>query len=90
LLLARARALDPADIETHMVSGLLAFRTGRYPAAVDHLSHVVERSAAYSMAHYRRVGDAEKARHHFGVYQRAAPGAEGARDRVSRREVGCR
>jgi tetratricopeptide (TPR) repeat protein len=75
-LLARARALDPADVEAHMVSGLLAFRTGRYPAAIDHLSRVVARSPAYSAAHYqlamayRRVGDAAKAREHFDAYQR--------------------
>lgn len=75
-LLARATALDPEDVETHMVSGLLAFRTGRYPAAVEHLSRVVERLPGYSVAQYqlamayRRVGDTEKAREHFDVYQR--------------------
>jgi tetratricopeptide (TPR) repeat protein len=75
-LLAKATALDPQDVETHMVSGLLAFRTGRYPAAIEHLSRVVERLPAYSVAQYqlamayRRVGDTEKAREHFDAYQR--------------------
>jgi tetratricopeptide (TPR) repeat protein len=75
-LLARAAALDPADIETRMISGLLAFRAGRYAAAIDHLSFVVERSPAYMAARYqlavayRRVGNAEKAREHLQAYQR--------------------
>ena len=75
-LLGEATALDPEDVETHMVSGLLAFRTGRYPAAIDHFSQVVKRLPAYSVAQYqlamayRRVGDAEKAREHFDAYQR--------------------
>jgi tetratricopeptide (TPR) repeat protein len=75
-LLAKATALDAEDVETHMVSGLLAFRTGRYPAAIEHFSRVVERLPAYSVAQYqlamayRRVGDAGKAREHFDAYQR--------------------
>ena len=59
-----------------MVSGLLAFRTGRYPAAIEHLSRVVNdylptRWPRYQLAMaYRRVGEAEKAREHFDAYQR--------------------
>jgi tetratricopeptide (TPR) repeat protein len=75
-LLTRASALDPTDVETQMVSGLLAFRQERYEAAIDHLSRVVDRSPSYSVAHYqlamayRRAGNAEKAREHFEAYQR--------------------
>jgi tetratricopeptide (TPR) repeat protein len=88
-LLARAAALDPNDVETRMVSGLLAFRAGRYDAAVGHLSFVVERSPAYMAARYqlavayRRVGNAEKAREHLQAYQRLL-------DEQKAREIGFR
>jgi len=75
-LLERATALDPGDVETQMISGLLAFRRGQYAVAVDHLSFVVDRSPDYLSARYQlalayqRVGDVVKAREQLEVYQR--------------------
>lgn len=75
-LLRKAAALDPEDVEAHMVSGLLAARAGRYPAAIDHFTRVVARVPAYSMAHYQlaiahqRAGNAGRAREHFDTYRR--------------------
>lgn len=75
-LLGRAAAIDPTDIETRMIEGLLAFRTGKYEAAVDHLSYVVERSPSYIAARYqlamayRRVGNNAKAAEQLAAYQR--------------------
>jgi tetratricopeptide (TPR) repeat protein len=75
-LLAKATALDAADVETRMIAGLLAFRRERYDAAIEHLSHVVARSPGYMAARYqlamayRRVGNAEKAKEQLDAYQR--------------------
>lgn len=75
-LLARASAIDPDEVETRMISGLLAFRLGRYAAAIDHLAFVVDRSPGYMAARYqlamayRRVGNAEKSREQLQAYQR--------------------
>jgi Flp pilus assembly protein TadD len=74
--LARARALDPEDLEASLVSGMLDARAGRYDEAIRHLSLVVERSpdspqARYQLAlAYQRSGDAGKAREHLEVYER--------------------
>jgi tetratricopeptide (TPR) repeat protein len=76
LLLARAKALDPEDLEARMVSGLLAFRTGHYDVAIDHLSRVVAVAPAYSAAHYQlvmayqRTGNGTEAREHLEIYQK--------------------
>jgi tetratricopeptide (TPR) repeat protein len=74
-LLAKASALDPADVETRMIAGLLAFRRERYDAAIEHLAFVVERSPGYMAARYqlamayRRVGNAQKAAEQLEAYQ---------------------
>jgi tetratricopeptide (TPR) repeat protein len=75
-LLAKALALDPADLEAELVSGMLALRAGKYDAAIERLSRVVERSPEYPAARfqlataYRRAGNAEKAREQFDAYKR--------------------
>jgi tetratricopeptide (TPR) repeat protein len=75
-LLRRAAAIDPDDVESRMIAGLLAFRAGRYDAAIEHLSFVVDRSPAYMAARYqlamayRRAGQPEKAREHLQAYER--------------------
>jgi len=74
--LAKAAALDPAHVETNLVSGMLANRTRRYDLAIRHLTAVVERApgsarAQYQLAlAYRRSGNAEKAREHQAIYDR--------------------
>ena len=87
--LAKATALDPADVESQLVSGMLALRNGRYELAIGHLSRVVERSPDFSAARfqlataYRRAGNAEKAREQFEVYQRLL-------EKQRAREIGVR
>jgi tetratricopeptide (TPR) repeat protein len=74
--LARAKALDPEDLEASLVSGMLEARAGRYDEAIRHLLQVVKRSpesprARYQLAlAYQRSGDADKAREHLEVYNR--------------------
>jgi tetratricopeptide (TPR) repeat protein len=74
--LAKAAALDPADLETNLVSGMLENRAGRYDGAIRHLTRVVELSpdsaqAQYQLAlAYQRSGNAGKAREHLGTYNR--------------------
>ena len=74
--LAKATALDPDDLETNLVSGMLENRTGRYEQAIGHLSRVVEQSPGYAKAQYQlalayqRSGNAEKAREHQEIYDR--------------------
>jgi tetratricopeptide (TPR) repeat protein len=74
--LAKAEALDPADMQTNLVSGMLANRAGRHDLAIVHLTRVVERApgsarAQYQLAlAYRRSGNAEKAREHQAIYDR--------------------
>ena len=74
--LARSRALDPADVETNLVAGMLDNRAGRYDQAIERLSRVVEQGpgliqAQYQLAlAYQRRGDAGKAREHMEIYDR--------------------
>ena len=44
--LAKAAALDPDDVETNLVYGMLENRAGRYDQAIRHLTRVVERRRA--------------------------------------------
>jgi tetratricopeptide (TPR) repeat protein len=74
--LDKAMALDPTWVETNLVAGMLANRTGRYDAAVRHLSRVVEEFPGHTQAQYqlalayRRLGDAEKSKQHLDLYNR--------------------
>jgi tetratricopeptide (TPR) repeat protein len=74
--LAKAAALDPDDLETNLVYGMLANRAGRYDQAIRYLTRVVGASpgsmkAQYQLAiAYQRSGDADKAREHQEVYNR--------------------
>jgi tetratricopeptide (TPR) repeat protein len=74
--LGKSLALDPDDIESHLVSGMLALRSGDYADAVEHLTRVVDRSPDFPTARfqlstaYRRAGNPEKAQEQFEVYQR--------------------
>jgi len=74
--LAKAAALDPDDLETNLVAGMLANRAGRYGQAVRYLTKVVDASPGYAKAQYQlaiayqRSGDAVKAREHQEVYNR--------------------
>lgn len=75
-LLARAEAIDPAHVQANLVAGMLANRTGRYDAAVVHLTRVVEKAPGSARAQfqlafaYRRSGNAAKAREHQAIYDR--------------------
>jgi tetratricopeptide (TPR) repeat protein len=75
-LIARAQELDPAHVQTHLVAGMLANRTGRYEAAIQALTRVVESSPGSARAQfqlalaYRRSGNAAKAREHQAIYDR--------------------
>jgi len=72
--LEKAVALDPANLEANLVSGMLALRSGRYDRAIQELTRAVERSpgstkARYQLAlAYQRSGNAEKAREQLEVY----------------------
>ena len=72
--LARAAALDPGDVETNLVSGMLENRSGRYDRAIEHLSRVVELAPSYTQAQYQlalayqRSGNVQKAREHMEIY----------------------
>jgi tetratricopeptide (TPR) repeat protein len=74
--LAKAAALEPDYLETNLVYGMLANRTGRYDQAIRYLTRVVERSPGsikgqYQLAvAYERSGDAEKAKEHQEIYNR--------------------
>ena len=75
--LAKAAALDPSDLETNLVSGMLANRSGRYDQAIRApRPGVVEQSPGYAKAQYQlaiayqRSGNAEKAREHQAIYDR--------------------
>ena len=74
--LAKATALDPDDVETSLVFGMLANRSGRYDQAIQHLTRVVEKAPDFAKARYQlalayqRSGDAAKAREHQEVYDR--------------------
>jgi Flp pilus assembly protein TadD len=74
--LAKAAALDPDDLETSLVHGMLATRAGRYDEAVRYLTRVVDKSPGSMQAHYqlglayKRSGNADKAREHMEIYNR--------------------
>jgi tetratricopeptide (TPR) repeat protein len=74
--LAKAAALDPDNLETNLVYGMLANRAGRYDQAIRYLTRVVEASpgsmkAQYQLAiAYQRSGNAEKAREHQAIYDK--------------------
>jgi tetratricopeptide (TPR) repeat protein len=74
--LAKAAAVDPSDLETNLIDGMLANRSGRYDQAIVHLGKVVEASPGYAQAQYQlaiayqRSGNAEKAREHQAIYDR--------------------
>ena len=74
--LAKAAALDPDDLETNLVYGMLANRAGRYDQAILHLTKVVGASpgsmkAQYQLAiAYQRKGNADKAREHQEIYNK--------------------
>jgi tetratricopeptide (TPR) repeat protein len=74
--LATSLALDADDLESHLVSGMLALRRGEYDAAIEQLSRVVERTPDFPTARfqlataYRRAGRAEEAREQLEIYQR--------------------
>lgn len=73
---SRAEALDPAHVQTQLVAGMLANRTGRYEQAILHLTRVVEKAPGSARAQhqlafaYRRSGNAAKAREHQAIYDR--------------------
>jgi tetratricopeptide (TPR) repeat protein len=73
---SQAEALDPAHVQTQLVAGMLANRTGRYEAAILHLTRVVEKAPGSARAQfqlafaYRRSGNAAKAREHQALYDR--------------------
>jgi tetratricopeptide (TPR) repeat protein len=74
--ISRAEALDPAHVQAQLVAGMLANRTGRYEAAILHLTRVVEKAPGSARAQfqlafaYRRSGNAAKAREHQAIYDR--------------------
>ena len=74
--LAKAAALDPDDLETNLVYGMLANRAGRYDQAILHLTKVVGASpgsmkAQYQLAiAYQRRGNADKASEHQEIYNK--------------------
>jgi tetratricopeptide (TPR) repeat protein len=74
--LAKATALDPDDLETNLVHGMLANRAGRYDQAIHYLTKVVGASpgsmkAQYQLSiAYQRSGNADKAREHQEIYNK--------------------
>lgn len=74
--LRRAAALDPGDLETNLVYGMLENRAGRPELAIAHLLRVVERAPGYAKARYQlalayqRSGEGEKAREQRAIYDR--------------------
>ncbi len=74
--LGKAAAVDPEDIDTNMVYGMLYNRTGRPALAVQHLTRVVARAPGYAKAQYQlaiacqRAGDPKGAREHREIYDR--------------------
>ena len=75
--LAKATALDPDDLETNLVAGMLENRTGRYDQAIRHLvqggravAGLRRRRSTSSRLAYQRSGNAEKAREHQEIYDR--------------------
>ena len=74
--LAKAAALDPDDLETNLVRGMLANRAGRYDQAIRHLTKVVEALPGYTKAQYQlalayqRSGNALKASEHQAIYDK--------------------
>jgi tetratricopeptide (TPR) repeat protein len=74
--LAKAAAVDPSEVETNLVYGMLANRSGRYDQAIRYLTRVVDSSPGYAKAQYQlalayqRGGDAEKAREHQQIYDK--------------------
>lgn len=74
--ISRGEALDPAHVQTQLVAGMLANRTGRYEAAIQALTRVVESAPGSARAQfqlalaYRRIGNAAKAREHQAIYDR--------------------
>jgi tetratricopeptide (TPR) repeat protein len=74
--LEKATALEPDDLETNLVSGMLEIRVGQYDRAIRHLTRVVERRpdsirGQYQLAvAYQRSGNADKARAHREIYDR--------------------
>jgi Flp pilus assembly protein TadD len=74
--LAKAAALDPDDLETNLVHGMLANRAGRYDQAILYLTKVVGASPGSMKAQYQlgiayqRSGNADKAREHQEIYNK--------------------
>jgi tetratricopeptide (TPR) repeat protein len=74
--LGKASAIDPSDLESSLVRGMLEGRKGRYDLAIEQLTRVVEQApdlakAQYQLAlAYRRAGNAAKAREHQEIYDR--------------------
>jgi tetratricopeptide (TPR) repeat protein len=74
--LAKAAAVDPGDLETDLVRGMLANRAARYDQAIVHLTRVVEASPGYATAQYQlaiayqRSGNEDKAREHRQIYDK--------------------
>ena len=73
----RAAALDPDDVETNLVSGMLENRTGRYdrgdraPVPRRRAAPRPTSQARYQLAlAYQRSGNAEKAREQLEIYDR--------------------
>jgi len=72
--LARARALDPDQVETNLVAGMLAIRSGRYEQAIQYLTRAVAQAPDSLKARlqlataYYRHGDPVKAREQREIY----------------------
>jgi tetratricopeptide (TPR) repeat protein len=72
--LARARALDPDRVETNLVAGMLAIRSGRYEQAIRHLTRAVAGAPDSLKARlqlataYYRHGDPVRAREQREIY----------------------
>jgi len=72
--LEKAQALDPDELETNLVAGMLAIRSGRYERAIQHLTRAVARAPDSLKARlqlataYYRHGDQEKAREQREIY----------------------
>jgi len=64
-------ALNAPSPETNLAYGMIANRAGKYQAAIQYLSRVVEQSPQDAQAHfqlaiaYQRSGDAPKAQEHL-------------------------
>jgi tetratricopeptide (TPR) repeat protein len=75
-LLDRAAAIDPENLDTNLVYGMVYNRTGRTDRAIERLARVVARAPGHAKAQYQlalayqRAGDPAKAREHREAYER--------------------